>query len=178
MGQERKKEIIIQAHKPSKLEKALGIIMMAIGFIGIIAFVILLCQSMMSYPYEIQAPLFLVLLLICPSLFFIFLGRYFLTKKKTALALSSISIFILIVGLIIILLPEKTIKEGKKNCVTKEDCVIFTKSSCPQCGCYNKNNKPIIIGGWVNVSLCLCLAPSGCECINGQCEGAGNETIY
>lgn len=132
----------------------------------------------MSYPYEMEVSIPPIVFFIFPSLFFLFLGRYFLIRKKSALVLSLVFISLFFIGTIYLILPEKTIKEGKKNCTVKEDCVVFDKKGCSTCGCYNKNNKPIIIGGWQNVSLCFCFVPTSCECINGKCEGKGNETVF
>jgi len=55
---------------------------------------------------------------------------------------------------------------GSKACVVDDDCVVFGETGDCNCGCYNRNSLPSGPGG-----ECFCVAPTSCECVNGECEG-------
>ena len=69
-------------------------------------------------------------------------------------------------------LMRESIKEGSKDCVTDDDCIVFGKTGDCDCGCYNKDDLPSSTGG-----KCFCAAPTSCMCLDGKCEGVFGEEI-
>lgn len=52
------------------------------------------------------------------------------------------------------------------GCKVDSDCVVFGETGDCNCGCYERGNLPSGTGG-----ECFCLAPTSCQCVEGECEG-------
>jgi len=85
---------------------------------------------------------------------------------------TKILLLIVLVVCVIVLssLMQGPTKEGSKDCVTDDDCVVFGKTGDCNCGCYNKDDLPSGTGG-----ECFCAAPTSCMCLDGKCEGIFEE---
>lgn len=59
--------------------------------------------------------------------------------------------------------PEKE-ERGAKDCINDDDCIVFGKTGDCNCGCFDKDYK------WKPEGECFCVAPTSCQCVDGECE--------